>query len=93
MRHRDPSSSTSLWRTRPVGCATSCKRRRRPFRFSRAVHGAYVGQAFLQEFPSEAMGFVSIDSAPLAAQLLFRWELWLLKRMEPVCRGIRALGF
>jgi hypothetical protein len=52
-----------------------------------------VGQAFLQEFPSEAMGFVSIDSAPLAAQLLFRWELWLLKRMEPVCRGIRALGF
>lgn len=48
--------------------------------------GAYVGQAFLQEFPGEAAGFVSIDSAPLQRSYYSGWELWLLKRMEPVYR-------
>jgi len=48
--------------------------------------GAYVGQAFIDLFPGEAGGFVSIDSAPLGRQYYSSWELWLLKRMEPVYR-------
>ncbi len=48
--------------------------------------GAYVSQAFLQEFPGEAAGFVSIDSAPLQRCYYSGWELWLLKHMEPVFR-------
>ena len=48
--------------------------------------GAYVAQAFLQEFPGEAAGFVSIDSAPLQRSYYTGWELWLLERMEPVYR-------
>ena len=48
--------------------------------------GAYVAQAFLQEFPGEAAGFVSIDSAPLQRVYYSGWELWLLERMKPVYR-------
>lgn len=48
--------------------------------------GAYVGQAFLQEFPGQAAGFISIDSAPLQRSYYSGWELWLLERMEPCYR-------
>ena len=48
--------------------------------------GGYVAQAFLDLFPGEAAGFVSIDSAPLQREYVTAAEIWLLKRMEPVYR-------
>ncbi len=48
--------------------------------------GGYVAQAFLQQFPGEAAGFVSVDSCPLQRRYVTAAELWLLKRMEPVYR-------
>lgn len=48
--------------------------------------GGYVSQAFIQQFPHEASGFLSIDSAPLQLCYVTGWELWLLKRMTPVYR-------
>ena len=48
--------------------------------------GGYLSQAYLQRFPDRAMGFVSIDSAPLQRQYMTAAEIWLLKRMEPVYR-------
>ncbi len=49
--------------------------------------GGYVSQAFLQLFPGEATGFVSIDSSPLKREYYTAAELWLLKRMAPVYRA------
>ena len=46
--------------------------------------GGYLGQMFIQLFPGEAVGFVSIDSAPLRREYYTAAELWLLKRMTPV---------
>lgn len=48
--------------------------------------GGYVSQCFLEIYPGEAAGFVSIDSAPLKREYVTSWEIWLLKRMEPVYR-------
>ena len=48
--------------------------------------GGYVSQCFIQSFPGEAAGFISIDSAPLKRSYVTAAELWLLKRMEPVYR-------
>lgn len=48
--------------------------------------GGYVSQAFMQHYPGEAAGFVSIDSAPLKRKYYPAWELWLLRRMEPLYR-------
>ncbi len=48
--------------------------------------GGYVGQAYCQLFPEKIGGFVVIDSAPLQRKFVTCWELWLLKRMEPVYR-------
>ncbi|MBR5533388.1 MAG: alpha/beta hydrolase [Ruminiclostridium sp.] len=48
--------------------------------------GGYLGQAFAQAYPDYIAGFVSIDSAPLQRKFYTGWELWLLKRMEPVYR-------
>ena len=48
--------------------------------------GGYVAQAFMQQFPSEAKGFISIDSAPLQRRYVTKMELWMLKWMEPVYR-------
>lgn len=48
--------------------------------------GGYVGQAYAQLFPEKLKGFISIDSAPLQRQYITLWEIWLLKRMEPVYR-------
>lgn len=46
--------------------------------------GGYVGQAFAELYPDELKGFVSIDSAPLQRKYVTWWEIWLLKKMEPV---------
>ncbi|MDD4566211.1 MAG: alpha/beta hydrolase [Eubacteriales bacterium] len=48
--------------------------------------GGYVGQAFIEQFPGELKGFISIDSAPLQRKYVTAVEIWLLKRMEPVYR-------
>lgn len=48
--------------------------------------GGYVSQMFAQLFPGEMTGFVSIDSAPLQRRYISGWEIWVLKRMEPVYR-------
>lgn len=48
--------------------------------------GGYVSQAFLQYFPGEAAGFVCIDSAPLGLRYYPKWELSLLRHMEPLYR-------
>ena len=48
--------------------------------------GGYVSQAFMQCFPGEATGFVSIDSSPIRREYFTAAELWLLKRMTPVYR-------
>lgn len=42
--------------------------------------GGYVGQAFIDLFPGEFAGFVSIDSAPLQRQYYQAWELAALER-------------
>ncbi len=48
--------------------------------------GGYVAQAYAQLFPEKLEGFVALDSAPLQRKFTTGWELWLLKRMEPVYR-------
>lgn len=46
--------------------------------------GGYVGQMYARLFPDKLRGFISIDSAPLEKTYYKAWELWMLKRMEPV---------
>lgn len=48
--------------------------------------GGYVSQAFIQRYPGEASGFISIDSAPLKRKYYPNWELRLLHHIEPVYR-------
>lgn len=48
--------------------------------------GGYLGQMYMQLFPGEVRGFISIDSSPLQRSYYTATELWLLKRMEPVYR-------
>ena len=49
--------------------------------------GGYVSQCFLERYPGEAAGFVSIDSAPLKPGYVTGAEIWLLKRTEPMYRS------
>lgn len=46
--------------------------------------GGYVSQCFIERYPDEAAGFISIDSAPLKRKYMTGIELWLLKRTEPI---------
>lgn len=48
--------------------------------------GGYVAQAFIQRYPGETLGFVSIDSAPLQRRYTTAVEIFLLRRIEPVYR-------
>ena len=48
--------------------------------------GGYVSQCFMELYPGSAEAFVSIDSAPLKRHYYTGWELWLLKRCEPIYR-------
>ena len=41
--------------------------------------GGYTAQAFLDLFPGQAAGFISIDSAPLKRQYFHGWEIWALR--------------
>ena len=59
--------------------------------------GGYVSQCFMEQFPGEAAGFISIDSAPLKRRYVTGLEIWLLKRTEPMYRAfpwnmLRELG-
>lgn len=49
--------------------------------------GGYVGQAYSEIFPDKIKGFVSIDSAPLQKEYVSNFEIFLLKRMEPVYKA------
>ncbi len=49
--------------------------------------GGYVAQCFLQRYPGEASGFISIDSAPLKRCYVTGAEIWMLKRTEPMYRS------
>ena len=49
--------------------------------------GGYVSQCFIQKYPGEAAGFISIDSAPLKRNYVTGAEIWLLKRTEPMYRA------
>ena len=49
--------------------------------------GGYVSQCFMQKYPGEAAGFISIDSAPLKRSYVTGAEIWLLKRTEPMYRA------
>lgn len=49
--------------------------------------GGYVSQCFMELFPGEAAGFISIDSAPLKRKYVTGIEIWLLKRTEPMYRA------
>ena len=44
--------------------------------------GGYLSQAFINLFPGEAAGFVSIDSCPLKRSYYQGWELYLLKHTK-----------
>lgn len=48
--------------------------------------GGYVSQCFIEKFPGEAAGFVSIDSAPIQRSYMTAAEIWLLKRTNWVYR-------
>ena len=41
--------------------------------------GGYVSQAFMDLYPGEAAGFISIDSAPLKKRYMKGWEIWALR--------------
>lgn len=49
--------------------------------------GGYVAQYFIEKYPGEASGFISIDSAPLKRRYVTGAEIWLLKRTEPMYRA------
>ena len=50
--------------------------------------GGYVSQCFMQKYPGETAGFVSIDSAPLKRCYVTAAEIWLLKRTGPMFKAI-----
>lgn len=49
--------------------------------------GGYVSQCFMQMYPGETAGFVSIDSAPLKRCYVTGAEIWLLRRTEPMYKA------
>ena len=44
--------------------------------------GGYVAQVYMELYPGEAEGFISIDSCSLKRKYYTSWELWLLKRTK-----------
>ena len=50
--------------------------------------GGYVAQAFLDLYPGEATGFVSIDSAPLKRQYYPTWEVKALRHTKGMYQAI-----
>lgn len=50
--------------------------------------GGYVAQAYLDLYPDEVAGFVSIDSCPLKRSYYTAAELWALKHTRGIFRTI-----
>lgn len=50
--------------------------------------GGYIAQSYIRRFQGEALGFVSIDSAPLSRSYFSGWELALLKHAYWLYRPI-----
>ena len=48
--------------------------------------GGYLAQCFMERFPGQARGFISIDSAPLQRRYVTAAELWALRRCELLYR-------
>lgn len=48
--------------------------------------GGYVAQCYLEQYPTEASGFISIDSAPLKRHYCTSAEIWLMRHAEPMYR-------
>lgn len=44
--------------------------------------GGYISQIYMEMFPNEVLGFVSIDSCSLKRKYYTRWEIALLKRTK-----------
>ena len=49
--------------------------------------GGYVSQCFMEKYKGEALGFVSIDSAPLKRCYVTGFEIWALRNTEPMYRS------
>lgn len=45
--------------------------------------GGYLSQAYIQAYPGEVRGFVSIDSAPLKRKYMSDKEFWMLNHIGP----------
>jgi pimeloyl-ACP methyl ester carboxylesterase len=50
--------------------------------------GGYVSQAFIELYPGEAAGFVSIDSAPLKREYYSTWEIRALRHTRGMYASI-----
>ena len=50
--------------------------------------GGYVSQVFIDLYPGEAAGFVSIDSAPLKRRYYPRWEVAALRHTKGMYKAI-----
>lgn len=59
---------------------------RRPVLIGQSM-GGYVSQCFMEKYPGEAAGFVSIDSAPLKRCYVTGAEIRALKHTEPMYRA------
>ncbi len=44
--------------------------------------GGYVAQCYMENFPHDIAGFISIDSAPLKRKYVTSAEIWMLKNCE-----------
>ena len=50
--------------------------------------GGYVSQAFIDLYPGEASGFISVDSAPLKMKYYSTWEVKALRHTKGMYRSI-----
>ena len=50
--------------------------------------GGYISQAFIDRYPSEVAGFVSIDSAPLKRKYYPTWEVKVLRHTKGMYQAI-----
>ncbi|WP_455580698.1 alpha/beta fold hydrolase [Dysosmobacter sp.] len=48
--------------------------------------GGYVSQMYMEMYPGECGGFVSIDSCSLKRKYVTAFDIWALKRTEPMYR-------
>ena len=50
--------------------------------------GGYVAQVYMQAYPNEVIGFISVDSSPLQKDYYTAWELASLKHTKTMYRSI-----